>query len=218
MGLAFCYSVYPVFAGQFWAYHWLPFLYFIVLLSSLCFVEHPKKTSPIKQLLPVVIVLLTVFIRVGPPQEFFTQIKGHPLEAPKHGRVDEIAAYLKTRMAPGDKVQPLDWTSGAVHAMLIAKAQIATPFVYDFHFYHHVSSAYIQNLREQFLESLKASKPRFVIQMTKKSRVSGLDTTQTFEGLEHLLNTYYLITQRGNGYVIYERANNEGTLQGGDEG
>ena len=206
IGLTFCYSIYPVFAGQFFAYHWLLFLYFLILLSSLCFVERPKETSTVEQLFPVSIILLTILIRVHPPRQFFTQITGHPIEAPKGGRVDEIAAYLNWHMEPGDKVQPLDWTGGAVHAMLITKAQIATPFVYDFHFYHHISHEYIQNLREQFLKSLNTSKPRFIIQMTSKPWVSGLDTTRDFEELQRLFDTDYSVTLKGDGYVIYERA------------
>ncbi len=101
---------------------------------------------------------------------------------PKDGRVDEIAAFLQSNFKPGDLVQPLDWTGGAVHAMLIARAQLATRFVYDFHFYHHISSPYIQGLRGQFIESMKETRPRFVIQITADDKpwVSGPDTTREF--------------------------------------
>ena len=48
---------------------------------------------------------------------------------------DEIAAFLLAAdLQPGDTVLPVDWTEGAVHAMLIAKALPASPFIYDYYF------------------------------------------------------------------------------------
>jgi hypothetical protein len=33
--LALCYAIYPALSGQFFPYHYIPFIYFIVLLASL---------------------------------------------------------------------------------------------------------------------------------------------------------------------------------------
>ena len=47
----------------------------------------------------------------------------------------EIAKYLKDHLEPGDTVQPMDWTGAKIlKGMLIARAKVATSFVYDFHF------------------------------------------------------------------------------------
>lgn len=203
--LAVLYGIYPVFAGKFWTYHYLIFCYFVVLLSSLCFVEQRKGLHKLQRAFPVVIILLVIFLRVISPLKIVERIRDLK-EVPRIGRVDEIAGGLKSHVKPGTKVQPLDWTGGAVHAMLIAQAQIATPFVYDFHFYHHVSSEYIQNLRRRFLKDLTASNPRFIIQIrTAKPWVSGFDTTREFEELQNLLNANYSEVFEGNGYAIYER-------------
>ena len=35
--LALCYAIYPAFSGQFFPYHYIPFIYFIILLASLTF-------------------------------------------------------------------------------------------------------------------------------------------------------------------------------------
>jgi hypothetical protein len=120
--------------------------------------------------------------------------------------VDEIASYLRAHLAPGDTVQPLDWTGGAVHAMLIARAPIATPFVYDFYFYHHVSNPFIQRLRARFMAAMRAAPPRFVIQIeTQKPWPGGADTTREFPELQALLATDYTVASRGDGYQILER-------------
>ena len=62
--------------------------------------------------------------------------------------VEEISAFLKSHVKAKEKVQPLDWTSGAVHAMLRARVPVATPYICDYHFYHHISISYIQTLRK----------------------------------------------------------------------
>jgi hypothetical protein len=209
IGLAFCYFIYPVFNGQFYTYHFLIFFYFNILLSSLCLVEKPKEAKRIERLFPVAILMLYIFVGLGllQPVTFWSPIVGNSMEPPKGGMVDEMAIYLKSHMKTGDKVQPLDNTGGAVHAMLIAKVQIATPFYQDFHFYHHISKPYIQNLRKRFIRNLETSSPRFIIQVLwGKPWLSGLDTTRKFEELQNILATDYTIACRGTGYfVIYER-------------
>ena len=129
--------------------------------------------------------------------------------APKGGRVDEIAHWLKSRLQPGDTVQPLDVTGGSVQGMLIAEAKIATKFILDWQFYFHVSSPYIQGLRKQFISQLYNSPPRFVIEvMTDKPWVSGVDTTNKFPELSSFLTDHYSIVFYGKGYEIWERHNN----------
>ena len=84
--------------------------------------------------------------------------------SPKNGRVDEIAVWLDTNLEKGDLVQPLDWVEGgSIHAMLLANAKLATKYMYDYHFYHHISRDYIQKLRDDFIEELKKSNPRYLI-------------------------------------------------------
>ena len=73
----------------------------------------------------------------------------------KRGDVDVIATFLSQRLRPSDTVQPLDVASGAVHAMLITKSLIATPFIYDFHFYHHQKRPIIRDLRGRMLAAIK---------------------------------------------------------------
>lgn len=205
-GLACLYSIYPLFSGQFWDYHWLPFLYFLVLVASLCFVGQPAgRNRAVAILVPAVAIAAIVAI-IRPPETFYAQLAGRPIEAPVVARAREIAAYLEEHLQEGDRVQPLDWTGGAVHAMLIARAEIATPFIYDFHFYHHVSNPYTQDLRRRFLEALEASRPRFVIEVeTRKPWVSGPGTSREFPELRGFLDGHYAPVFQGEGYTIHER-------------
>ena len=214
--LAVSYSVYPVVGGKFWTYHWLPFLYFAVLLSALTLIEAPRRA--LLRRVAIVAFLLAAALGLRPPDEVPRQLAGERWASPDVLRAERIAGFLSESLRPGDTVQPLDWTGGAVHGMLKAGARLATPFVYDFHFSHHVSTGTIQDLRARFLDELKSARPRFIIRTeTLRPWVSGPDTQKGFHAVDEFVRENYREVHAGFGYRIYGRAgDNSGTTD--DEG
>lgn len=204
--LAVCYSLYVALAGKFWPYHWLPFSYFIVLLSSLCVIKQPRERREAIKRFPVVVLFMTACLSIRLPHDFLRQIEGKPPERPKGGRVDEIAAYLKSNLREGDKVQPIEGAGGAIQAMLMSGVQLATPFYYDTCFCHHVSHPYIKGLRRSFIESLYIAAPRFIVRIDPDVPwFFGPDTSGDFPDLRYLLDSRYKVVYGGRGYEIYER-------------
>lgn len=204
-GLAFTYWIYPVIPGQFWLYHWIPFVYFACLLGGLSFFS----TAAFQNLRPTRVLLLTAVILTSsllfPARALKEAIsETNPREL---ARVDEIVAFLKSRLKPGDTIQPLDWTGGAIHAMLLLRAKMATRYMQDFHFYHHISHPYIKSLRLDFITVLKREKPRFVIRILSQDKpwVFGPDTTKKFPELDYFLSREYAIVKDGTDYQILER-------------
>jgi len=201
--LVISYSAYPLFAGKFWTYHWLPFSYFVVALASLALAD----TRGWRKLawVPPLALLVAVAIDVRPPEEFGHQLRGEEWLDPRVTRAERIAGFLEENLRPGDTVQPLDWTGGAVHAMLIARAPLATPFIYDFHFNHHVSTDYVQGLRARMLDEMTKDPPRYVIQVeTMRPWVTGEDTDRRFVELDRLLAARYHKASAGFGYRVLE--------------
>ena len=138
---------------------------------------------------------------------FADQASGRPLPAPNGGRADEIGEFLKSaHLGPNDRVQPLDWTGGAVHAMLLAEARPATRFIYNYHFYHHMSEDYIQGLRAEFLHDLGAQSPRFIVEVSASPRPVGPGTTTEFPELSAFIARNYRAVRRGDAYTIFELA------------
>ena len=213
--LALCYAIYPAFSGQFFEYHYIPFVYFIVLLASLTLVSHTESLSvkhssfifyPSSFLLSSFILFAIILVNLRPSPTFIRQINGRPI-AKTTDRAVEIARYLEENLKDGDTVQPLDWTGGTLLAMLETRAHIATPYVFDFYFYHHVSTPYIQSLRADFMSDLQEAHPRFIVEVTAidKPWLSGEDTTREFPELRVFLNENYSVTIQEDDYVIYER-------------
>ena len=138
------------------------------------------------------------------------QLGAREAPAPIHynnGAPEKIRKYLSENMQPGDTVQPLDWTLGAVHGMLLAKARLATRFMYDFHFYHHVSIPYIQGLRAEFMTQLVAAKPRYIVQMVGEGKPwpRGNDSSRSFAELDQFLIEHYHVVSAEREYNILER-------------
>ena len=203
--LALCYAIYPALSGQFFQYHYIPFVYLIILLASLSISTIDLRLSTLNLQLSSFIFLSVILFSVRPSAAFLRQIEGRPVITSTY-RANEIARFLETNLNEGDTVQPLDWTGGTLLAMLETRAHIATPYVFDFYFYHHVSNSYIQTLRADFLNRLQTFPPRFIIEVTAidKPWVSGEDTSRDFPGLRAFLNENYSVTIQKDDYIIYE--------------
>lgn len=91
-----------------------------------------------------------------------------------------IADVLEQRMAPDDRVQILA-TVGGKEAALKALAKNATPFIYDFHFFHDDESAINKELRSRFMGAWYENPPAFVIVYTGAGAWSYRKTFQDFE-------------------------------------
>ena len=199
-------ALYPAAAGQFWSYHWIPFSYFAVCAASLAAV--PQEPKSLATVLPAaLLVFLLAFYSSTTADDLWFRYMAQNIEAPpKNGVPDEVAGFLRGHMKKGDTVQPLDWSGGAVHGMLMARAPLATRFMYDFHFYHHVNHPYVAALREEFMAELSAAHPRFIVDVFEnKPWPNGPETSRDFPALQKHLEAHYRLAQLGESYRIWER-------------
>jgi hypothetical protein len=146
-----------------------------------------------------------ISIQIKAPYAFTAQLHGQSPPLRKNGRIDEIAAFLEAaELGPEDRVQPLDWTEGALQGMLLAEAVIATLYLYNYHFYHYISDPYINIMKNRFMADLELNPPRFIIETDDELRPSGLDTTDQFPALEAFVDRNYAVVKQGHLYRIYE--------------
>ena len=200
------YRGYAALAGQFWSYHQMPFRFFAVACMSLVLLPFlDVQASRFTTLLPVIVFVLAL-IAAFPPSVLTRHLFGPPFPTSLHDRSVEIARFLEdAELGSDDRVQPLDWVKGgAVHAMLIAKVKIASRFLHNYHFYHHVSDPFIQELRRRLIEDLEQTRPRFVIHW-HRVHVSGEDTTDKFLRLDDFLRANYRVALQRDNYRILER-------------
>jgi hypothetical protein len=206
-GLTAVFLIYPALSGQFWSYHWIPFQFFLTVLAALGLLALSVDQLSHWRWLALGLFLFTAVLAIVPDKETRRDYFGKTVTAPKHGNVDRIAALLEHNMRPGDTVQPLDWTEGSIHAMLLARVRIATPFMYDYHFYHDVDNPEIIRLRHRFMDDLYQSNPRFIIYMKDDwPRVSGPGTSTQFPQLSQFIAAHYVVRVDDPDFAFLERA------------
>ncbi len=199
-------AAYAALGGKFWPYHWMPCHCFTLLLAGLCLRRPGEGTTLLRRAGLPAVLAVAIAIGVRPPYGTRSQLENLRAPAWEGARIDQIAAFLSSRMEEGDRVQPLDWTGGAVHGMLLARARIATRFMADFHFRHDVAEPVIVRMRELFISEWNAAPPRFVIEIrTMRVYVSGPGTDESFPELTRILERDYVTAKDGDGYRILER-------------
>jgi hypothetical protein len=145
---------------------------------------------------------LSLFV---PSHGYISQLKGQDADTGNAKRVSEISQYLNKNSQPDDLIQPLDWVGGTAEALFESRRNIATKFVYDFHFYHDVSNPYILKLKKEFIEEIKFKNPKFIIRTTEERAIpTGPDTTPDFPELTDFIKQNYLEDLKGEGYIIYK--------------
>lgn len=203
--LALAYAIYPALAGQFWTYHWMPFRYFALLTFALCLLPGAGRTRRARVAVTVLFVLF-LGLAVRPPEAILRQLSGRSPDSPRLERVDLIEEFLRSaELEEGDTVQPLEWTNSAIHGLLRARAPLATRFLYDFHFHHHESDPRIRKFRREFIVALRASRPRFMIDVDDAPRPSGPDCGGPFPELDEFIEAGYRVVLEKRGVRIYER-------------
>lgn len=205
-------AVYPAFSGQFWTYHWLPLQYVLLATASLALMSAGAGRTVGNTIRAAGAWITLIAVGSSAVGALVASFSGDPTSDVVRSRAralgvpGEVAEFLRAHLQPGDLVQPLDWTGGAVHGMLEARAPLATRFMYDFHFYHHVDTPYIVRLRRQFVRQLTAARPRFVIRVFDgRPWPEGPGTSRGFPALEAFLDAEYRVVRAGETYSILER-------------
>ena len=206
--LACCSVLVPCLSGQFWGYHKIPFYYVTACLAALAFSggeREERRTLFSWSGVGLGALFVVAWVGVAFPRSYREAFGGGVILTEKKAVPDEVAGYLKAHLVAGDRVQPLDWTGGAVQGMLMANALPATRFLYDFHFYHHVTTPFIQRIRQEFLSALTSAPPRYFVETLGQLRPCGTGTSATFSEFECWRAANYHVAESKRGYRIWER-------------
>jgi hypothetical protein len=179
------YGFLPAIAGQFWNYHYFPFV--LLLIMTLSLLVLPLRRL---QVMPKIAVVAAVLLGSAVDGTLQGHLQFEKNEA-QGGRVRRIATALSSTLKPGETVQPVDWTDGVLHAMLRLEVPIATPFFLDYQFYHDVDDPEIRTLRQRFIDAMEANPPTYLVEEINRPRVSGLGTTADFPAFDRLVVEHY---------------------------
>jgi hypothetical protein len=194
-GMLLIYGAEPALSGQFWTYHYDPFQYWLVIvLSSLTI---PILGGGRNAALPTSMLLCCVG---------FSFWRHHVISAApaEHGAVADMAREIEKHVPPGLAIQPIDWSTGAVQALLRTRHPIGTHFLYDYHFYHHVQTSAIRELKTSFITQLVTCQVPFVLQIRRQyeDTMTGINTSERFDELNDILKKHYESVHEGLTYRL----------------
>lgn len=201
--------LYVIIAAKFFWYHWIPFAYFLIFLSSTCFVRQKKyenKYAFLFEFIPPAVLFLIIAFHIGrsPNREiFYEELTGASREYsapyPLYPDINKMAEYLRSNLNPGDKVLPLDNTGIAMHSMYLAKAQLAFYYTMETVLFmgeeENPGSEYFHRIHWDYMNKFNDVKPRFVIDFTGEN---------LFPDLRQILLTDYNAIHLEHG-VLFER-------------
>jgi hypothetical protein len=120
-------------------------------------------------------------------------------------RVRVLTQDLGRRLAPGDTVQVLDVSDGALHALLRLGVRQPTRFVMDYSFFHEAHLPVVRAMRAEFVAALEAAPPRFIVLMRGAAISGDYDRIKDFPALAELLARRYDVVHTRDGYRLYAR-------------
>lgn len=202
---------YPHIAAKYWGYHYIPLFLYFALAVSICRFKNPGSYLMKQPAVNLCIVLfLTWFVLIQAKVDYLLQIVvtkqfGSHLEK----RLDVakiVEMYMKENLAKNQTVLPLDLNGGGIFGLLNAKAKLGGDSLVDFHHYHNVSSEGAIN-RKNFMDSINAAPPDFVVQVSDKLRnyPSGIDASVEFPELESFIKENYIADELHEDLVIYKK-------------
>ena len=183
-----------------WDYHANPMAYFGILLAMYG-LDGERRLPTVARWGSLVGLLAAVFFLVP----YYPQATG------SSQTVDALAADLRRRLQPGDRVQVVDTTAGAIHALFIDDAVLATRFLYEFplreNLYPPELTGLCDRYKAEFMAELEAASPRLVVVMEKSWAEVGYDRLDSFPAFVAWLDRGYrtIVDDDAHGFRIYER-------------
>ena len=117
--LALCYNLYPLPAGKFWDYHWIPYSYFAILSSALLLIPSPRagRREEVLSLACLLLFLSIVNSQYMPWGGLQNQLKTYPDITVSTAYDDEIAAFIRQHTPPGGTVPTCDQGGPPPHCL-----------------------------------------------------------------------------------------------------
>ena len=206
VGLAISYNLYPLIAGKFWDYHWIPYTYFCVLSTSLLLIPAHKQGWR-NQLLPTALLGYFFYVlgsQYLPWAGYRDQLRRFPNIAIDQAFDYQVAAFIKQHLQPGERVQVIEQGGPATNYLLQAEAVLATPYLGSFMFLHHTEQAYVRRAQQDFLQRLQTAPPALFLVMSDYTKPSGPDTIKEVPGIKPFLEDHYEKIWETQGFTFWQ--------------
>lgn len=192
--------------GKGWFYHSYPFAMFTIVWGAVALGELIRVERGARACLVALLACLTLIAVL----DFGGLVA--PADPPQVLLADQIADDLAPTLKPGDTVQTLDTTYGAIHALLRLGVRQPTRFIYDFPLLAGSDTAFRRAARAEYLGALRAAPPRAIVITDQQWPESfpGYQLVSAWPEFVAFLDASYTLAQQryqpsGVGYRVYVR-------------
>ncbi len=194
-------------AGKFWFAHLLPPYFFALLCFTLLLTPAAAAAGNAEKSLRILLVLPVVLLTFLAGTLSWQRLHNAGYDAENAQiRSKKIARYLQQHLQPGDKVQALDGSGDGQGSLLLAGAVTATRFVEDIPLYLQPHSPVTQGFRREFIDTLTADPPAFIVYIHNFFHPAGGNRLQEFTELDSFIKQYYEVAVLEDGeYTIFRR-------------
>jgi hypothetical protein len=187
--------------GKGWEYQLYPLALFLCALAPAAVARHASDRRGVRRAVALAAWALLVLVLGAKGVE----AREPDWIAQKARRVSALTRDLAPLVRPGETVQVLDTTAGGVHALLRLGLRQPTPFIYDFHFFHHPDDPRIRALRAELVAGLAARPPAAVVVLEESWPGLGYDRLAAFPELAQALERSFPLAVTGPGYRIHAK-------------
>lgn len=189
-------NLYIVPAGKFWIFQMMPYFYFSVLVISLGFGSSNRNIISSCLTAGLMIFIAVLNANLG----YFIYHKRIALFS------DEVGEYLSSKnITDSERVQIWQYNTDGIRGFLNARVITATPHMTYEPFYHHLSNRYTIRLKQEFMQQLQASNPRWLIRERRLFIPRGDDTNNRFEAFDTYIKDHYTVDKESEYYTFYIR-------------
>jgi hypothetical protein len=178
-----------------WPYQWLLYAWSACLLTGYGAVVGLSAGRP-----AVAAVIGAAWLWAGPA----LAPAPSTLSPDQHACIGAIRASVESLDA-ADTVQPLDWTGVALAGLTTARTGVATSFLEDVHFYHHVHSGYVAALRHRLIVEMSTTRPRLIVDVHYSGWREGPERSRPFGELRAFIASEYAPRWSSPGCTLWER-------------
>jgi hypothetical protein len=198
-----CGVVYYVAQGKWWVYHLYPLACF-ACVTAFSFADRIRAEGGRAIRVVFLINLLLFTVGAGYVESRHMRLEHRPHR--KKLRVNWLRRNLAPRLSPSDKIQVFDTTQGGLHLLWELRCRQPTRFIYDFPLLaHEADQAYVQQLRREFLDDLKADPPKFLVVFRRGWPDGGYRRLKRFGELSEWIRRHYEVEADADECRIYAR-------------
>lgn len=124
----------------------------------------------------------------------------------KHERTLAMTEFLRPRLRDGDQIQAFDIVDCGADVLFRLRMRNATRYVLDYPFFAHPRGIpFVDHMRADLLEKLKAIRPRFILVNEYSLPEQGYQRFQKFPELADWIDRNYQVAREWPGTRILER-------------